>query len=206
MELGRPLSTVTPTLDGDILAILATVDSSFTAGQLHRMSARHSVEGIRKALKRLVEQGIVLSDKVGQTFDYRLNRDHLAAEHIIGLARIKETLLARIEERLDSWDVPPVYAAVFGSAATDSMTVKSDLDLLLVRPDKANDGEWAEQVDTLAAEVTRWTGNDVRPLEFTLDEVASRGRDEPVLRDVLDRGLTVAGTHAWLVKQLRKKD
>lgn len=206
MELGRPLSTVTPTLDGDILAILATVDSSFTAGQLHRMWGRHSVEGIRKALKRLVEQGIVLSNKVGQTFDYRLNRDHLAAEHIIGLARIKETLLARIEERLDSWDVPPVYAAVFGSAATGSMTVKSDLDLLLIRPDKADDGEWAAQVDTLAAEVTRWTGNDVRPLEFTLDEVASRGRDEPVLRDVLDRGLTVAGTRAWLVKQLRKKD
>jgi hypothetical protein len=42
-------------------------------------------------------------------------------------------------------------------------------------------------------------------LEFTAAELADRGRDEPVLRAVLHEGLTVAGTHAWLTKQLRKR-
>lgn len=39
------------------------------------------------------------------------------------------------------------------------------------------------------------TGNDARPLEFTRSDLASGG-DDPVLRDVLAHGLTVAGTRA----------
>lgn len=204
MELGRPLSTITPTLDGDVLAVLARSDIAFTTGQLHRILTRKSEEGIRKVLLRLVKQGVVCSDRVGNAFTYRLNRDHLAAEHIIGLAGLQEKLLKRIEDRLESWRLPPVYAAVFGSAARGSMTADSDLDLLLVRPDDADDALWEMQVNDLTAEVTQWTGNDTQPLEFTASEVVVNGRDEPVLRAVLDEGLTVAGTRSWLNKQLRK--
>jgi Penicillinase repressor./Nucleotidyltransferase domain. len=205
VELSRPLSTVTPTLDGDVLAVLARHDAAFTTGQLHRVLTRHSEEGIRKVLRRLTKQGVVQSDRVGNAFAYRLNRDHLAAEHVIGLARLQETFLGRLEARVASWEVPPVYAAVFGSAARGSMTVDSDLDLLLVRPENADDDLWERQVDDLVTEVTRWVGNDVRPLEFTSAELTARGRDEPVLRAVADEGLTVAGTRAWLTRQLRKR-
>jgi predicted nucleotidyltransferase len=204
MELGKPLSTITPTLDGDVLAVLATSDATFTTGQLHRVLARHSEEGIRKVLQRLTKQGVVLQDRVGNAFTYRLNRDHLASEHIIGLARLRSTFLSRVETRLSSWRIRPVYAAVFGSAARGSMTVDSDLDLLLVRPDDADADLWATQVDDLVVDVTRWLGNDARPLEFTAREIAARAHDEPVLRDVLDEGLTVAGTRSWLAEQLRK--
>ncbi|HEX5405629.1 MAG TPA: nucleotidyltransferase domain-containing protein [Pseudonocardiaceae bacterium] len=204
VELSRPLSTVTPTLDGDVLAVLARSDATFTAGQLHRILTHHSEAGIRKVLVRLVKQGTVHSDKVGSTFTYRLNREHLAAEYVIGLADLPGKLLKRIESRLESWAQPPVYAAIFGSAARGSMTADSDLDLLLIRPDDVDDELWQTQVDDLAAEVTRWTGNDTQPLEFTASEVLARGRDEPVLRAVLDHGLTVAGTRSWLNKQVRK--
>jgi predicted transcriptional regulator len=205
MELSRPLSTVTSTLDGDVLTVLALQDATFTTGQLHRILTRNSEEGIRKALQRLVKQGVVWSDRVGNAFTYRLNRDHLAAEHIVGLARLQETLLRRIENRLGSWTPPPAYAAVFGSAARGSMTADSDLDLLLVRPDSVDSGSWETQTNDLAADVTRWTGNDTRILEFTVADLGIRGRDEPVLRAVLDEGLTVAGTRAWLNRQLRKR-
>ncbi|HEY2701453.1 MAG TPA: nucleotidyltransferase domain-containing protein [Pseudonocardiaceae bacterium] len=156
-------------------------------------------------LIRLVRQGIVYSDKVGNAFTYRLNRDHLAAEYIIGLANLQMKLLKRIEDRLESWTLPPVYAAVFGSAARGSMTADSDLDLLLIQPDDADDALWETQVNDLTAEVTRWTGNDTQPLEFTASDLAARGRYEPVLSAVLDHGLTVAGTHSWFNKQLRKR-
>lgn len=204
MELGRPLATITPTLDGDVLAVLARSDVTFTTGQLHRVLTQNSEEGIRKVLLRLVKQGVVHSDRVGNAFTYRLNRDHLAAEYIIGLAGLQGKLLKQIEDRLEAWKLPPVYAAVFGSAARGSMTADSDLDLLLVRPDDDRDALWETQVNDLAADVTRWTGNDTRPLEFTASELASRGSDEPVLRAVLDHGLTVAGNRAWLNRQLRK--
>jgi predicted transcriptional regulator len=205
MELSRPLSAVTPTLDGDVLTTLARHDTTFTTGQLHRVLERYSEEGIRKVLQRLARQGVVHSDRVGHAYVYRLNRDHLAAEHILGLAQIPETFLSRLEARLASWPVTPVYAAVFGSAARGSMTADSDLDLLLVRPDEASGDSWDVQVDDLAADVNRWIGNDIRPLEFTAGELIARGRDEPVLRDVLNEGLTVAGTHAWLAEQLRRR-
>ena len=202
--MSRPLSTVTPTLDGDVLAVLARVDSTFTAGQLRRVLARHSEEGIRKVLQRLAKQGVLHVEKAGSAFVYRFNRDHLAAEHVIGLSRLMETLLARLEERLTSWEVRPVYAAVFGSAARGTMTVDSDLDLLLVFPDGADGQRWEAQIALLAADVGRWTGNDLRPLVFAEAELVGRAREEPVLRDVLDEGLTVAGSRAWLAKHLRE--
>lgn len=205
MELTRPLSTVTPTLDGDVLGVLARHEITFTTGQLHRILPRHSEAGIRKVLRRLTKQGIVRADRIGNAFVYRLNRDHLAAEHIIGIARLQETFLKCLEDRLESWEVPPTYAAVFGSAARGSMTVDSDVDLLLIRPDDADDDLWETQVNDLVVTVTKWVGNDTRTLEFTAAEVADRDRDEPVLRSVLAEGLTVAGTRAWLTKQLRKE-
>lgn len=205
MELSRPLSTITPTLDGDVLAVLARQDATFTTGALHRVLTQYSEEGIRRVLQRLTRQGIVRSARVGNAYSYRLNRDHLAAEHIIKLADLMNTFLARLTERLEAWDIRPVYAAVFGSAARGSMTTDSDLDLLLVRPKDVPDELWAVQVDRLVEDVSRWIGNDVRPLQFGEAQIVTRGREEPVLRDVLSEGLTVAGSRAWLSQQLRKR-
>lgn len=202
MNLNRPLSTVTPTLDGDVLAVLARVNATFTAGQLRRILTRYSEEGIRKVLRRLAKQGVVRTENAGNAIVYRFNSDHLAAEHIVGLSGLMGTFLARVEHRLATWEVPPVYAAVFGSAARGTMTAESDVDLLLVRPDGGDGDRWDEQVALLVADVSRWTGNDTRPLEFTAAELVDRAGDEPVLRDVLDEGLTVAGDRSWLAKQL----
>lgn len=204
MELNRPLATITPTLDGDVLALLARHEVSFTTGQVHRVLNRNSEAGIRKVLVRLSGQGIVLRERVGNAYNYRFNRDHLAAAAIIELADLQRTLLLRIEERLASWLIPPAYAAVFGSAARGTMTADSDLDLFLVRADDAPRGEWDEQVGMLAADVTRWTGNDTRPVEYNQGDLAG-ARAEPVLREVLADALTVAGSRAWLNQQLRKQ-
>ncbi|HXL20442.1 MAG TPA: nucleotidyltransferase domain-containing protein [Streptosporangiaceae bacterium] len=204
MELNRPLATITPTLDGDVLAVLAQHDATFTTGQLHRVLNRYSEEGIRKVLLRLTRQGVVHSQRVGNAYSYRLNRQHLAADPIIQLARLPRTLLQRLEDRLNSWAFPPTYAAVFGSAARGTMTEDSDLDLLLVRADDTPIQIWDEQVADLVADVSRWTGNDTRPLEYTVSELTT-ARDEFVLRDVLEDGLTVAGRRAWLSRQLRAR-
>jgi len=204
MELNRPLATITPTLDGDVLAVLAQHDATFTTGQLHRVLNRYSEEGIRKVLLRLTRQGVVRSQRVGNAYSYRLNRQHLAADPIIQLARLPRTLLERLEDRLNSWAIPPTYAAVFGSAARGTMTEDSDLDLLLVRADDTPIQIWDEQVADLVADVSRWTGNDTRPLEYTVSELTT-ARDEFVLRDVLEDGLTVAGRRAWLSRQLRAR-
>jgi predicted nucleotidyltransferase len=201
LDASRPLAVVTPTLDGDVLGIVALVDAVFTTGQLHRMLPRFSEDGIRKVLVRLCHQGVVTSERAGNTYLYRFNREHLAAGPVTELAKLRETLLSRVEEHLGSWQWPPLYAAMFGSMARGSATTRSDVDLLLVRPDHAPDEEWGAQVAELSAAVSRWTGNDARPIEFTPGELRDRGT-EPVLKDVLSEGLTVFGDRAWFQRQV----
>ncbi|BBY62098.1 nucleotidyltransferase domain-containing protein [Mycolicibacterium helvum] len=202
MEMNRPFATVTPTLDGDVLAVLAAHDVTFTTGQIHRVLNSFSEEGIRKVLARLVSQGIVLSERIGNTYTYRLNTAHLAAKPILELAKLFDTFLKRLEEELGRWQYPPVYAAVFGSAARGTMAPDSDIDLFLVSATGTPDAVWAQQVNEFASAVTAWTGNDARVVEHTEIELKS-ARTEPMVHDVLDRGLTVAGSRAWLLKQVK---
>jgi hypothetical protein len=202
MQFNRPFATVTPTLDGDVLAILATHDVTFTTGQIHRILGDFSEEGIRKVLTRLVLQGVVLADRVGNAFTYRLNTQHLAAEPIQALASLTSTFFLRLGHTVEGWQEPPAYAAVFGSATTGTMTLHSDLDIFLVRDDDSSDTVWSDQVGKLATTVTGWTGNDARIIEYTIDELRAASA-EPMIRDVVDQGLTVAGSRAWLIKLLR---
>jgi hypothetical protein len=82
------------------------------------------------------------------------------------------------------------------------MTLQSDLDIFLVRDEDASERIWSRQVGELASTVTRWTGNDARVVEYTVNDLRAAS-DEPVVRDVLDHGLTVAGSRAWLIKQFQ---
>lgn len=199
MQFGRPFATVTPTLDGDVLAVLARNDATFTTGQVHRILNRFSEEGIRKVLSRLVLQGVVHVERVGNTNAYRFNAEHLAADAIVALARISGTFFTRLEKQIDGWEQPPAYGAVFGSAVTGSMTPNSDIDLFLVREDGTADEVWSRQLGDLVRTISKWTGNDARTIEYTVADLIE-ARDEPVVREVIENGLTVAGTRAWLLR------
>ena len=210
MQLNKPFATVTPTLDGDVLAVIAGADVPFTIPQIQRILTTASGEGIRKVLTRLTAQGVVLHDRVGRTNTYRLNTEHVAAEPIVALSRLNATFLNRLEEHLTNWGSELRYAAVFGSAATGRMTLGSDIDVFVVRgsdsrPDsRDNESDaWEERVAELARLVTAWTGNDGRIVEYTEDQLAvAAAAGEPLLRDVAEEGLTVAGKRAWLTRQL----
>jgi predicted nucleotidyltransferase len=202
VELNRPFATVTPTLDGEVLAVLAAHDVTFTTGQIHRVLSSYSEEGIRKVLARLVSQGVVLSERIGNAFAYRLNAAHLAAGPIVELAKLFDTFLKRLEDELGGWKHPPVHAAVFGSAVRGTMTPDSDIDLFLVSATGTPDAVWAQQVNELASAVTAWTGNDARVVEYAEIELKS-ARTESMVHQVLEYGLTVAGSRAWLLKQVR---
>jgi predicted nucleotidyltransferase len=201
MDLSRPLAVLTPTVDADVLAALARAEAVFTPGDLHRLLGRHSEAGIRKSLTRLAEQGIVRRERAGKAYVYGLNRDHLAAEYVEALARLREALLQRLTQRLASWAVTPDYAALFGSAARGDMTPRSDIDLLLVRPARtsADDESWRTSVEELTRDVSRWTGNDVRVLEYGRDEVTRAvSGGEPVLDRIREEGIPLHGSERIL--------
>ena len=192
MRLQAPLRTVTSALDGDVLAVLAGAEDWFTVSRLQSVINWRSIEGIRKTLARLANEGVVDVEAAGTATLYRLNREHLATPAIIQLTNLQTAFLEHLRTEMESWLTPPQYAAIFGSSARGQMTTDSDIDLFLLRP-SAVDAAWDERVDDLAARVRRWTGNELRVLEFAVDEARGTVTTEPVLRDIIDEGITVFG-------------
>ena len=205
VQVQNPLAVISPTLDADVLTVLALApESRFTTGQVQRLvppddhGTPRSIPGIRKVLERLVEQGIVASERAGRTVLYRLNREHLAADHVVALARLRGELLDRMRQALAGWRPPPVYAAMFGSAARGQMRPDSDIDVFVVWADADQASAGEAQTSAFADQVTRWTGNDTRLLIWTADEVRERAGREPVLGFIAEDAQTLCGNGAWL--------
>lgn len=204
MDLSHPLAVVTPTLDGDVLRVLAGATAEFTPGQVHRLLPEFSAAGIAKVLARLTAQGIVRRRRAGAAYLYQLNRAHLAAPYIVALANQREELLERLGRAVASWARPPVFGALFGSAARDDHTTASDLDIFLVRPRKADPEAWDQHTAVLAGLASDWTGNDARILEYGEAEVRMTGRNVPVLAAIAEHGLVFTGDSGWLRSSLRQ--
>lgn len=201
MQLDRPLRVVGPSIDGDVLFVLARVDAEFTPPQVQSLLDEHSVDGIRKAMRRLAGQGIVTHRRAGNAVFYRLNREHLAAPAIEQLAEQKHLLLARLRERIATWTSPPRFASLFGSAAAGTMRPESDIDLLVVRDNDidVDDDAWSDQLADLEADVTSWTGNDARILELAHQEVVTGlAQNDRVLLDISAVGIPLAGPTNYL--------
>ena len=203
MLLHRPLLTVTPTVDGDVLNLLARADAAFTAPKVQRLLERHSVPGVRKVLNRLVEQGIVNADQAGRTLSYRLNRDHLAAAPIIELAHLDAALVERIRTAVATWDQAPLLVMLFGSAATGRMRVDSDIDLFVVghEPSDARD-RWRAQISDLELDIAKWTGNDARVLAYSVDDL--KHTNDVVVDDIARDGVFIAGDRTLLHRSHRQ--
>lgn len=197
MLLNRPFEVVTPTVDGDVLQVLAGAEARFTVGQLHDMIGTHSYNGVKKALLRLVQQGIVTAELSGTVRTYQLNREHLAAPAVLALASVRGVFLERLRATFGEWAQPPVFAALFGSAGRGDMRADSDIDLFLVRPDALDpelEAGWHRDTDRLQRETTAWTGNDARVVEMSLTEVrAGLAADDPLLAAVRAEGRILHG-------------
>ncbi|ACZ29170.1 hypothetical protein Xcel_0129 [Xylanimonas cellulosilytica DSM 15894] len=210
MQLQSPFAVITPTLDGPVLNVLAMARAAFTPGQVARLLDVGSVEGVRKVLNRLVDQGIVHVQQIGRARAYELNRDHLAAGAVEAIARQHDVLIQRLADEVARWTAGPTFGALFGSAARREMRPDSDLDVFLVRPDTADLEVWDEQTTALAAAATLWTGNDARVLDMTESEIAAgavpvgrAGVREPVLAEIVADGIQFAGPAGWLARQIR---
>jgi len=195
MDLSRPMRVVTPTLDGDVLVVLAGTDAPLTGRQVHRILGRASEAGVRQALERLVEQGIVLRASAGRAHLYRLNREHIAAPHIEALAGLRAVFIERLRSELDGWAVHSPLAVLFGSAARRESDERSDLDLLVVRPagTDADDPRWRRQIEELLRRARAWTGSYAEVLELGEEELPARRATEPVLAAAARDGVPLSG-------------
>lgn len=203
MRLQHPFEIVTPTLDGDVLSVLAGGIDWFSVNTICELTPGRSDEGIRKTLKRLVSVGIAEELSAGRAFLYRLNRDHLGAELIVQMASLKQVFFTRLHAEMSDWAISPIFASVFGSAARDEMSRESDVDLFVIQPDETSAALWDTQVHDLAAKATRWIGAEVRPLLYTESEIRRLGRAEPVFEFIAVEGIPVFGERQSFVNLMK---
>ena len=184
MDLAMPLAVVTPTLDAAVLHALAATTARASGAQVHRMAGTGSPDGVRRVLTRLAAQGIVLTEVHPNATLYLLNRDHVAAEAIVALTRMRTTIIDRITDALSHWSPEPVHASLFGSFARGEATTASDIDILVVigPAGTADQDARATQIDQLSSDVLRWTGNRGHIVDPTADILSAMiAAEDPLL-------------------------
>lgn len=193
MRLQHPFEIITPTLDGEVLSVLAGAQEWFAVHTINELIPGRSDEGIRKTLKRLISVGIVEQLAGSRARLYRLNREHLGAEPILQIASLKQVFYARLHAEISEWPIPPIFASIFGSAAREQMSSESDVDLFVIQPDEAPLSLWDTQVDDLTARASLWIGSEVRPLLYTENDIRRLGVAEPVFDFIANEGVPVFG-------------
>jgi predicted nucleotidyltransferase len=196
MDVARPYAAVSPTLDGEVLHVLAGTSMLQTGRQVAYLTGRSSHSGVLDALNRLTEHGLVTRVELNRAYLYALNRDHLAADVVIALARLRAELFDRIRGELDTWTIAPVHVSLFGSAARGDGDTHSDIDLFIVRPEAvmADDPCWQEQVDELRDKIQRWTGNRAAMHERSESELAQlQAEERPILAALRSDAIVLSG-------------
>jgi predicted nucleotidyltransferase len=199
MDLSHPAEALVPSLDGDVLAVLARTTAPLTGREVGRLSARGSQSGVKAVLARLVRHGLVTVTRAGSANLYVLNRDHLVAPAVLALVDLRGQLFERITDVLRSWPRKPLAAAVFGSAARGDGGTESDIDVFIVRPARMSReavSRWEVDVADLGQAIWRWTGNPAGIVDVTSQQVREMiSADAPVVGSLRKESVTLLGSH-----------
>lgn len=207
MNLSKPLASLMPTLEADVLTVLAGADASFTGRQVHALVPESSESGIRKALKRLVAQGVVSQERVGSADIFRLDPSNLMTKHIKAVVDLRQEFFAEVSRDISNWKLEPSCGAIFGSAARSDMLAESDIDVFIARPNSIDfgDSEWRKQISYLSSNITRWTGNEAQIYELSESEIVTGlSKRDGVLISIINQGVVLFGPKDYL-RALRYK-
>lgn len=173
MDVSNPLRSIAPTVDADVLLVLARAHIPLTGARVAELAGR-SHSQVRAVLQRLVEDGLVDAEQHGQAVSYRWNREHVLTDAVQSIAEAADRAEQRLVDAVADWKPSPHALVVFGSFARRDGGTDSDVDLLLVRRDEVDDEDegWARQRHALATGAERWTGNRTQIMELSIAELA----------------------------------
>lgn len=195
MDVSRPYAAVCPTLDGDVLRVLAGTELGLTGREVAAMAGRSSHKGVLDSLHRLTAHGLVKRVPLNRAYLFALNREHIAAEAVKLLMALRPKLFDLIERAIGDWEIAPVHASVFGSTARGDGGLDSDIDVLIVHPPGvAEDERWQAQVDLLRDKLEAWTGNRANLVEKSEAQMAELARQQrPIVAELRSDAIMVAG-------------
>jgi predicted nucleotidyltransferase len=184
VDLSLPLRSLVPSLDSDVLAVLAGTESALGATQVARLSARGSRQGVSVVLDRLAEHGLVLAHPTNKGHAYQLNREHLLAPVLLAALEVRGRAVELLGEQTGALFPPALHVSVFGSFARGQGDAGSNIDLLVVVPDghDSHAQAWVAQLQQVQDRVLAATGNRLEPLVLSLDGLRkAAGAGEPLV-------------------------
>ena len=196
MNVSAPHTAICPTLDTEVLTVLAGTTRPLTGREVARLTGRTSHGGVLGVLNRLTEHGLVDRREAGRALLFTLNHEHLAAPAVDVLAGMRTELFERIRATVAVWEIAPIHLSVFGSTARGDGNTESDIDLFVVRPDavQEEDARWRAQVDELAEQIQRWTGNHAGIAEASGGELVElRSTQPPIVAELRSDAIALSG-------------
>lgn len=151
---------------------------------------------VHRSLRDLAAHGLILSRWAGGTCLYRTNPDHWMVKELLGPLFAKEhgTLRALGAFLLKHLSTPDASLILFGSVGRGEERPDSDLDLLVVLPNRRQRNAVEAKIFEVVPEVTRIFGNRLAPVVLTRAEFRERfRRRERWIRTVLKDGQLIAG-------------
>lgn len=198
MDIAAPYRTIGE-MELEALRVLAGTTRPLTGRDVARLAHNGSVSSIQRALRALGAAGVVDVQEAGRSLLYTLNREHVATGPALELLGLRDELRRRMSESIAAWEVQPLHLSLFGSAARGDGDLESDIDVFCVRPANVDedDPRWREQLDTLARQVRRWSGNPLALSEVSETELRRLRREQPpIVASLRADALTLAGADA----------
>lgn len=195
MDFVQPVQAVIPGTQGRVLAVLAETTAELNLRTVARLASVSPAQASR-VLPGLVELGLVERHEVPPSSLFRLNREHVAAQLLIELARARDIALERMGAAARELPLPPVSVIIFGSFARREADKHSDIDAVLVRPDDIDDDNenWSDGVEQWRESVRAFTGNPVEVIEVDRTEATEKLASASSLwRDIARDGIVVHG-------------
>jgi len=195
VDFVHPIQSVIPGTQGRVLAVLAETTAELNLRTVARLASVSPAQASR-VLPVLVELGLIDRREVPPSSLFRLNRENVAAQLVVELARSHDTALEQIGAAARELPLRPTSVIVFGSFARREADRESDIDAVIVRPDDVDDDNntWTAGVEQWRERVRAITGNSVEVIETSRSEAIEKlANKRSVWQDITRDGVVVHG-------------
>jgi predicted nucleotidyltransferase len=195
VNLSRPADLALSSSAEVILSALLVAPAPMSIRQLARTTRLSHVRA-QEVINHFADRGLVLIDQVGRSHLCAFNRKHIAASAIQELLHLQASIRIVIANRIDKWSLKPLSATLFGSAARGTGSASSDIDILLIKPERAerSSATWADQLFETSQHLQLAIGNNISWFDLTQSELLRANRaKEPLIARVKREGVHLLG-------------
>jgi predicted nucleotidyltransferase len=207
MDFRQPVAALIPGAHGKLLGVLASMTGELSIRTLARLADVSPAQASR-VLPELERQGFVERREVPPAVLFRLTPGHLATAFLRDFANARQRVIGEIGELARQIDPPAVSVVIFGSFARATADAESDIDLMVIRPDRVDEDAdpWGESVETFRRSVEALSGNSVDLLEVAESRAAEALATRTGLWEAIaTEGVTVLGTDLPSLRLRRRR-